>query len=99
MLTMTQSPPEDLRWHQRLDSYQWGFAQLQGAVDLQKARPLSELERQGLIQAFEFTHELAWNAMKDYFTYQGDTSITDSRYAARAAFAVQLVEDGRVGWA
>jgi Nucleotidyltransferase substrate binding protein like len=26
---------------------------------------LSDLERQGLIQAFGFTHELAWNLMQD----------------------------------
>lgn len=90
-------PPEDIRWHQRLDSYGRALAQLQKAVELQRTRALSELERQGLIQAFEFTHELAWNVMKDYFLYQGDTSITGSRDATRAAFAVQLVEDGQ-GW-
>lgn len=88
-------PAEDTRWIQRLDSYQRALAQLQKAVELQRTRPLSELERQGLIQAFEFTHEMAWNVMKDYFTYQGDTSITGSRDATRAAFAVQLVEDGQ----
>ena len=67
-------------------------------LTMTQSPPESELERQGLIQAFEFTHELAWNVVKDYFTYLGDTSITGSRDAARAAFAVQLVEDGRVGW-
>ena len=85
---MAQLPPEDIRWIQRLDSYQRALAQLQKAVELQRTRPLSELERQGLIQAFEFTHELAWNVMKDYFTYQGDTSITGSRDATRAGLLV-----------
>lgn len=94
---MPQLPPDDIRWHQRLDSYQRALAQLQKAVELQQTRNLSDLERQGLIQAFEFTHELAWNVMKDYFLYQGDTNITGSRDATRAAFAVQLVEDGQ-GW-
>jgi len=32
-----------------------------------------------LIQAFEFTHELAWNVIKDYFDYQGSNLITGSR--------------------
>jgi hypothetical protein len=39
---------------------------LQNAGTLSHSRELSELEQQGLIQAFEFTHELAWKVMKDY---------------------------------
>ena len=31
------------------------------------------LEKQGLIQAFEYTHELAWNVMKDFFENQGES--------------------------
>ena len=53
-------------------------------------RPLSDLEKQGLIQAFEFTHELAWNVMKDYFAFQGNSSITGSRDAVRESFASGL---------
>lgn len=88
---------DDIRWHQRLANYQRALAQLQKAVDLTKLRALSELEQQGLIQAFEYTHELAWKVMKDYFVYQGNTSITGSRDAVREAFAVQLIADGQ-GW-
>lgn len=94
---MKESGTDDIRWHQRLDNYRRALAQLQKAVDLSKTRDLSELEQQGLIQAFEFTHELAWKVMKDYFVYQGDTSITGSRDATRAAFAVDLIGDGQ-GW-
>ena len=88
---------DDIRWHQRLQNYQRALAQLQKAVDLSKTRDLSELEQQGLIQAFEFTHEMAWKVMKDYFSYQGNTSITGSRDAVREAFAVELIADGQ-GW-
>ncbi|MEX8519477.1 MAG: nucleotidyltransferase substrate binding protein [Leptothrix sp. (in: b-proteobacteria)] len=88
---------DDIRWQQRFDNYVRALAQLQAAVSLSQTRPLSELEQQGLIQAFEFTHELAWNVMKDYFAYQGQTNIMGSRDATRAAFAVQLIEDGE-GW-
>jgi nucleotidyltransferase substrate binding protein (TIGR01987 family) len=87
----------DIRWQQRLDNYVRALAQLQSAVALSRSRPLSELEQQGLVQAFEFTHELAWNVMKDYFTYQGQIGINGSRDATRAAFAVGLIEDGE-GW-
>lgn len=87
----------DVRWKQRLANYRKAAGQLSRAVDLAQSRELSELERQGLIQAFEFTHELAWNVMKDYFAYQGNTAITGSRDAIREAFDKGLVEDGE-GW-
>lgn len=88
------TPP---RWQLRLDNYVRALRQLQSAVALSRERALSELEQQGLIQAFEFTHELSWKVMKDYFAYQGQTEIMGSRDATRAAFAVQLIEDGE-GW-
>ena len=87
----------DIRWIQRLDNYGRALQTLRSAAELAAQRPLSELEQQGLIQAFEFTHELSWKVMKDYFAYQGQTEIMGSRDATRAAFAVQLIEDGE-GW-
>jgi len=87
----------DIRWVQRLDNYARALAQLGRAVQLGQSRPLSELEQQGLIQAFEFTHELAWNVIKDYFAYQGNPGITGSRDAVREAFQKGLVTDGE-GW-
>ena len=87
----------DIRWHQRLSNYNKALLQLGDAVELSKQRALSDLEKQGLIQAFEFTHELAWNVIKDYFAYQGNTAITGSRDAVREAFQNGLIEDGE-GW-
>ncbi|NCT56646.1 MAG: nucleotidyltransferase [Legionella sp.] len=84
----------ELRWHQRLDNYESALKQLTSAVALSTTRALSELEKQGLIQAFEFTHELAWNVMKDYFFYQGKSDITGSRDATREAYSKGLIEDG-----
>jgi nucleotidyltransferase substrate binding protein (TIGR01987 family) len=92
---MTNNP--DIRWQQRCSNYQRAFASLAAAVGLARTRPLSNLEKQGLIQAFEFTHELAWNVMRDYFAYQGNTAITGSRDAVREAFSKGLVDDGE-GW-
>jgi len=88
---------QDIRWEQRLNNYNKALLQLEDAVTLAKERTLSKLEEQGLIQAFEFTHELAWKVMKDYFEYQGNTSITGSRDATREAFQVGLISDGE-GW-
>jgi nucleotidyltransferase substrate binding protein (TIGR01987 family) len=85
---------QDIRWIQRFKHFNNAFSQLQKAVELKKQRPLSELEEQGLIQAFEFTYELAWNTIKDYFEAQGETGITGSRDAFRLAFRRSLIEDG-----
>ncbi|MDT0643194.1 nucleotidyltransferase substrate binding protein [Zunongwangia sp. F363] len=85
---------EDIRWHQRLRNYEKALIQLNKATELSKERDLSELERQGLIQSFEFTHELAWNVMKDYFAYQGNPEIRGSRDATREAFKFGLINNG-----
>ena len=88
------SPP-DIRWIQRFDNFKRAFARLSDASAVAKVRGLSDLERQGLIQAFEFTHELAWNTLKDFLTARGSPDTLDgSRDATRAAFAAELIEDG-----
>lgn len=87
----------DTQWLQRFASYQRALVFLRHAVELANTRPLTELEKQGLIQAFEFVFELAWNVMKDYFLYQGNPGITGSRDAIRSAFKQELISDGE-GW-
>lgn len=88
---------QDIRWIQRLSNYQRARQRLTDAVELAATRELSDLEKQGLIQAFEFVFELAWNLMKDYFVYQGNPDITGSRDVIRSAFKAGLVADGE-GW-
>lgn len=73
------SPEHDVRWLQRLNNYSQALGRLSEAVELARQRALTPLEQQGLIQAFEFTHELAWNVLKDYFFWQGNAAITGSR--------------------
>jgi hypothetical protein len=45
-------------WKRRLHNYRRALARLREAVHLNRQRRLSDLEQLGLIQAFEFTHEL-----------------------------------------
>ncbi len=91
---MKSSSTQDIRWKQRFDSFNQAFSQLQEAVELYRERKLTNLESQGLIQAFEFTHEMAWNVIKDYFEYQGTQLITGSRDASREAFSKGLIKNG-----
>lgn len=84
----------DSRWIQRFDNYDRALKTLRNAAELATQRPLSELEQQGLIQGFEFTHELAWNLLKDFLEAQGIAGLIGSRDAIRTAFKNGLLEDG-----
>ena len=78
---------KDVRWLQRFANYQKALIQLDNAVRLSKERELSRLEGQGLVQGFEFTHELAWNTLKDFLQYKGNNEdLYGSRDATRQAF-------------
>ena len=88
---------QDIRWKQRFANYLKALQQLENAAELSRLRPLTELEQQGLIQEFEMVHELAWNVIKDFFEYQGNSSIMGSRDATREAFKRNLITDGD-GW-
>lgn len=85
---------DDIRWKQRYDNYVRALHQMERAVALREQRALSELEMQGMIQGFEFTHELAWNLLKDYLEYEGIQGLIGSRSTVREAFKRELVEDG-----
>ncbi|MDA3824233.1 MAG: nucleotidyltransferase substrate binding protein [Bacteroidales bacterium] len=85
---------QDIRWIQRLSNFSWALSQLEAAVSLADQRPLSELEQQGMIQSFEYTHELSWNVLRDYLKDQGTQQLFGSKDTVRAAFAVGLIQDG-----
>ena len=81
---------------QRFSNFRKAMLTISEAADLASTRRLSNLEQQGLIQGFEFTHELAWNVLKDYLEAQGFVGIIGSRNATREAFKNALVADGEV---
>ncbi|KGO92074.1 nucleotidyltransferase substrate binding protein [Flavobacterium subsaxonicum] len=90
----------DIRWEQRFTNFNKAFAKLKETVDTLDPEAdnfsdaLSDLEKEGLIQRFEYTHELAWKVMKDYIEYQGSTDIGGSRDATREAFKMGLIDNG-----
>jgi nucleotidyltransferase substrate binding protein (TIGR01987 family) len=87
---------QDVRWMQRLSNFTKALTQLESAVNLANQRPLSELERQGMIQSFEYTHELSWNVLRDYLRDQGTQQLYGSKDTIRAAFAVGLIQNGEM---
>lgn len=89
---------KDIRWIQRLNNYSKALERLANAVQIVSAgehsmENVDELLKEGLIQRFEYTQELAWKVMKDYEEYQGHTDVTGSRDAFRKAFQIGLIHD------
>lgn len=102
---------EDIRWQQRLNNFTKALNKLTEAVeyiqteltekeiDLEDETTedvLDEIIREGLIQRFEYTHELAWNVMKDFLLDVGGIKAIGSKDATREAFKVELIKDGDV---
>ncbi len=86
----------DVRWIQRFHNFKKALTQLEQAVMLAESRELSSLEKQGTIQAFEFTHELAWKTQKDFLQARGNPEIYGSHDATREAFKTGLIGDGEI---
>ena len=82
----------DVRWKQRLENFQKAFLLLDSAI---KSPSLSKLEKEGIIQRFEYTFELAWKTLRDYMRYGGiETNLP--REVIKEAFANGLIADGQI---
>lgn len=98
---------KDIRWEQRFSNFHKAFRKFVSAVTVVKEnlegestpsnKSIQEILKEGLIQRFEYTHQLAWNVMKDYAEYQGNNEIGGSRDATREAFKMGLITDAE-GW-
>lgn len=80
---------------QRFNNYKKALSQLQKFID--KKDHLSDLEEQGLIKSFEYTYELGWNTMKDFYEDQGEVNLQGSRDTIRLAFKRGIINNGD-GW-
>src|SRR5690625_4263000 len=85
---------QDIRWKQRFQNFLNALSHLREAV-IEIETP-NDLEKEGTIQRFEFTHELAWKVLKDYLEYEGVSGIIGSRSATREAFNKGLITHGQI---
>jgi nucleotidyltransferase substrate binding protein (TIGR01987 family) len=87
---MTDPTP---RWHYRFDNYRRAFNLLREAIDQESS--LTQLEKEGVIQRFEYTMELAWKTLKDYLESEGVVfdQITP-RAVIRRAFEAGIITQG-----
>ncbi len=102
---------QEIRWEQRFSNFTKALNKLKQAVEyighnfMEEDQPidgedielvLDEMIKEALIQRFEYTHELAWNIMKDYAEYQGNPNVGGSRDATREAFQLKLITNEQV---
>jgi nucleotidyltransferase substrate binding protein (TIGR01987 family) len=86
---------EDIRWKQRFQNFDRAFVLLRSA--LEEKRPLSMLEKEGVIQRFEYSYELAWKTLKDYLEANGVViSPVTPRQVIKEAFSAKVISDGQV---
>lgn len=85
---------KDVRFVQRFNNFLKAFEHFESAVKLAKKRQLSDLEKQGLIKSFEFTHELFWKVLKDFLIEQGAQNLFGSISVTREAFNLGLINNG-----
>ena len=87
---------QEIRWRYRFANFSRAFSLLREALE-NGANGLSDLEREGVVQRFEYTFELAWNTLKDRMEYDGLIlpSVTP-RAVIRQAFQAKLIADGDV---
>ena len=87
---------QDIRWKQRFSNFEKAFSQLKDAVELYKQRGLTDLEKQGIIQSFEYTFKLSWNMIRDYLIYKGLNDIVGSRDTIKLAYKYGILKNGEI---
>ena len=83
----------DIRWEQRFQNFEKAYLQLKSSVI--EVENLSDLEKEGMVQRFEYTFELAWKTLKDYLQEQG----VDARFpreVIKQSYHYGLIEDGEI---
>ena len=85
---------QEIRWKQRFQNFESALSHLDEGISYYKTNPIN-IVKEGIIQRFEFTHELAWKVMKDFLEYEGVTGIVASRGDTREAFNKNLITNGQ----
>ena len=84
---------QETRWRYRFTNFSRAYPLLREALE-DGVQSLNQLEREGVIQRFEFTFELSWNLLKDKLEHDGIILPTVTpRAVIRQAFQSKLIDD------
>jgi len=85
---------KNTRTKQRFENFSKAFLLLKTGMG-KNANKLSDLEKEGIIQRFEYTFELAWKTLGDYLEYSGYTIDEKTpRNIIKIAFNANIIRDG-----
>ena len=84
---------KEIRWKQRFQNFEKAFLQFDEAVST--IDELSVLEKEGLIQRFEYTFELAWKTLKDFLESQ-EVEAKFPREVIKKGFQYEIISDGEM---
>ncbi len=84
---------QEIRWQQRFNNFKRAFLLLREAIE-SDLNNMSQLEKEGVIQRFEYTFELAWNVLKDKMEYDGiNLDKISPKSVVRQAYASKYIND------
>lgn len=84
----------ELRWQQRFVNFDKAYRNFIQIAD-HDIEELSDLEKEGFVQRFEYTLELAWKTLKDYLLEQG-FDLASPKEVFRQAFQNEIITDGEI---
>lgn len=85
------------RWVQRFQNFDAALVRLREGIALLDQPEMPAIVREGVIQRFEYTFELAWKTLKDFLVFRKVT-LTRSGPAdvIRTAFAAGYIDEGEI---
>jgi|SRR5690554_4384535 len=83
----------EIRWKQRFQNFSNAYNTFCKTLRRHEDAPNDEIIQMALVQAFEFTYELAWNVMKDYLENEGFAEVKSVKQTIRTAFQAELITD------
>ena len=86
----------ETRWKQRYSNFKNAFAVFERRLSEYRLHPQEEELQLSLVQAYEFTFELAWKTIKDYLEFQGYDGITSPNQIIRQAFHDKIIDNGKL---
>ncbi|MCH2227439.1 MAG: nucleotidyltransferase substrate binding protein [Candidatus Caenarcaniphilales bacterium] len=88
---------EKARWIYRFENFRRAYFLLRESIEKKQEEGLNQLEKEGVIQRFEYSLELAWKVMKDFLEEEKVLLINISpKVVIKEAFATKLIANGEI---
>lgn len=85
---------KETRWKQRFQNFEKAFIQLQKGID--RFASLDDIGKEGIVQRFEYTLELAWKVLKDYLEAEEQIISKSPKSTIKNAFQTGIIENAEL---